>query len=239
MKEYRSACVLAQVLSRARAPAGGRTAIDDAVVGRRARRVLLRRSLQAGESPSNLPPGDDRCAFRRDRVADRDPLAVPALAAPVLMSGDWAKDACAAWNEDPVLTDKLVDSGWVKNDKGRGFKVMQVYRADCGDKPTAEMRISLKDGKAMCVYGGAPETATSIRGRLRDEGETARWTEMGKGEYGPMAAMMFGRLGFDGPEARGDGQHGSVHELPAAGRQGAKRQRVLSGEVARGRQQVH
>ena len=56
-------------------------------------------------------------------------------------------------------TDKLVESGWVTNDKGRGFKVMQVYRSDCGDKPTAEMRIALKDGKAVCVYGGAPETA--------------------------------------------------------------------------------
>ena len=37
-----------------------------------------------------------------------------ASAAPVLMSADWAKDACAAWNKDPVLTDKLVESEWVK-----------------------------------------------------------------------------------------------------------------------------
>ena len=32
---------------------------------------------------------------------------------------------------DAVLTDKLVDSGWVRNDAGRGFKLMQIYRSDC------------------------------------------------------------------------------------------------------------
>jgi len=134
-------------------------------------------------------------------------FAAPTLAAPVMMSVDWAREACEAWNKDPVLTDKLVESGWVKNDKGRGFKVMQVYRSDCGDKPTAEMRVSLKDGKAMCVYGGAPETAKLEGGAdYVMKAETARWIEMGKGEYGPMKAMMLGRLGFDGPmmEAMGN-----------------------------------
>jgi putative sterol carrier protein len=132
-----------------------------------------------------------------------------AFAAPVLMSADWAKDACAAWNKDPVLTDKLVESDWVKNDKGRGFKVMQVYRSDCGDKPTAELRISLKDGKAACVYGGAPETAKLDSGAdYVMKAETARWVEMGNGEYGPMKAMMFGRLGFDGPMGEAMGNMG-------------------------------
>lgn len=134
-------------------------------------------------------------------------FAAPTFAAPQLMTAEWAKDACDAWNKDPVLTDKLVESGWVKNDKGRGFKVMQVYRSDCGDKPTAEMRVSLKDGKAACVYGGAPETAQLDFGAdYVMKAQTQRWVEMGKGEYGPMAAMMFGRLGFDGPmmEAMGN-----------------------------------
>ena len=133
--------------------------------------------------------------------------SAPAVAAPVLMTGDWGKDACAAWNTDAVLTDKLVESGWVKNDKGRGFKVMQVYRTDCGDRPTAELRVALKDGKAMCIYGGAAETAKPDTGAdYVMKAETTRWVEMGKGEYGPMAAMMFGRLGFDGPmmEAMGN-----------------------------------
>jgi putative sterol carrier protein len=134
-------------------------------------------------------------------------FGAPALAAPTLMSADWARDACEAWNKDPVLTDKLVESDWVKNDKGRGFKVMQVYRSDCGDKPTAELRVSLKDGKATCVYGGAPATEKLEMGAdYVMKAETGRWIEMGKGEYGPMRAMMFGRLGFDGPmlEAMGN-----------------------------------
>jgi putative sterol carrier protein len=136
-------------------------------------------------------------------------FAAPAGAAPALMSADWAREACAAWNNDPVLTDKLVESGWVKNDRGRGFKVMQVYRSDCGDQPSAEMRVSLKEGKAMCVYGGAPETA-----KLEGDADyvmkatTSRWIEMGKGEYGPMAAMMFGRLGFEGPKMEAMGNMG-------------------------------
>jgi putative sterol carrier protein len=134
-------------------------------------------------------------------------FGTPAVAAPVMMSGEWGTEACAAWNKDPVLTGKLVESGWVKNDKGRGFKVMQVYRSDCGDRPTAELRVSLKDGKAMCVYGGAPETGKLDGGSdYVMKAETVRWVEMGKGEYGPMTAMFMQRLGFDGPmmEAMGN-----------------------------------
>ena len=134
-------------------------------------------------------------------------LSAPLAAAPVLMSAEWAKDACEAWNKDPVLTDKLVESGWVKNDAGRGFKVMEVYRSDCGSTPTAELRVALKDGKAMCVYGGALETTKLDSGAdYVMKAETTRWIEMGKGEYGPMKAMMLGRLGFDGPmmEAMGN-----------------------------------
>ena len=130
-----------------------------------------------------------------------------ALAAPVMMTAEWGKDACEAWNKDPVLTDKLVASGWVKNDAGRGFKVMQLYRSDCGDKPTVEMRVALKDGKAACVYGGAPETAKLDGGAdYVMKARTPRWVDMGRGDYGPMSAMMFGNLGFDGPmlEAMGN-----------------------------------
>lgn len=127
-------------------------------------------------------------------------VASPAFAEPVLMSGEWTKGLCTAWNNEPVLTGKLVESGWVKNDKGRGFKVIQIYRTDCAKKPTAEVRIALKDGKAACVYGGAAETMRleSSADYVMDA-QTVRWEEMGRGEYGPMRAMMFGRLSFDGP----------------------------------------
>ena len=66
-------------------------------------------------------------------------------AEPAVMSGEWGPAACAAWNADPVLTKDLVDSGWIKNDKGRGYKVLQVYRSDCDDKPTMELRVALQD----------------------------------------------------------------------------------------------
>jgi putative sterol carrier protein len=136
--------------------------------------------------------------------------AGPAVAQqPALMSAEWAQAACLAWNRDAVLTDKLVESGWVKNDKGRGYKVMQVFRTDCGPRPTAEMRIALKADKAMCVYGGKVETAQLDAGAdYVMSATTARWAEMGRGEYGPMKAMMFGRLGFEGPKMEAMGNMG-------------------------------
>ena len=128
-------------------------------------------------------------------------------AQPVLMSAEWAAGACEAWNKDAVLTDQLVESEWVKNDKGRGHKVMQIFRKDCGQAPTVEMRVALKDNKAKCIYGGKVETAKLDSGTdYVMSADTARWLEMGKGEYGPMRAMMFGRLEFSGPmlEAMGN-----------------------------------
>jgi putative sterol carrier protein len=130
-------------------------------------------------------------------------------AGPVLMSADWGAAACAAWNADPVLTRDLVESDWIKNDKGRGYKVMQVYREDCGDQPTAELRVSLRDGMAHCVYGGAVQTARLESGAdYVMYAETKRWLEMGAGEYGPMKAMTFGRLGFKGPKMEAMGNMG-------------------------------
>ena len=130
-------------------------------------------------------------------------------AEPALMSGAWAAAACDAWNADPVLTDELVKSGWVKNDKGRGYKVMQVYRSDCGDKPTAELRVALKDGKAQCVYGGPVENLTLDGGAdYVMHAKTERWKQMGAGEYGPMKAMMLGRLSFSGPYGEAMGNMG-------------------------------
>ena len=130
-------------------------------------------------------------------------------ATPVLMSAEWGAAACAAWNADPVLTGDLVESGWIKNDKGRGFKVMQVFREDCGDQPTVELRVAPKDGKAMCAYGGEVQTTKLESGAdYLMFAETQRWQEMGRGEYGPMKAMSFGRLGFKGPKMEAMGNMG-------------------------------
>ncbi len=121
--------------------------------------------------------------------------------AQVMMSPEWAQNACTAWNAEPTLTDKLAESEWIKNDAGRGFKIMQIYRTDCENSPRVEMRIVEQNGKAMCVYGGAVETQDLIKkSDYIMHATTKRWQEMGAGKYGPMRAMMFGRLKFTGPK---------------------------------------
>lgn len=140
-----------------------------------------------------------------------------AAEAPTLMSPTWAFGACDAWNASQPLSEELFASGWAENDKGRGYKVLQIYRSDCRESPRAELRIAAKDGKAQCIYGGIAETEM-----LDDDvdyvmyAETARWQEMGAGEYGPMKAMFFQYLLFDGPymEAMGNmGPFGAFLEL--------------------------
>ncbi len=148
-------------------------------------------------------------AEEKPAAAESAAAGAPAMSKPVLMSADWGKAACDAWNADKVLTDKLVESGWVDNHGGRGFKVMQIYRTDCKDSPRVEMRIAKKDGKALCVYGGKVETAKLDSGMdYVMHATTQRWGEMGRGEYGPMRAMMFGRLEFEGPKLEAMGNMG-------------------------------
>jgi putative sterol carrier protein len=130
-------------------------------------------------------------------------------AEPVLMSGEWGTAACAAWNADPVLTRDLVASGWVKNDKGRGYKVMHVYREDCGKSASAELRVSLVGKEARCTYGGAVQPGTLDGGAdYLMHATTRHWLEMGAGDYGPMKAMMLGRLSFSGPYGEAMGNMG-------------------------------
>jgi putative sterol carrier protein len=127
----------------------------------------------------------------------------------VAMSVPWAQAMCTAWNADAVLTDKLVDSGWVRNDAGRGFKLMQIYRADCPKSARIEMQIALKDNKARCAYGGAQrDTKLDSGADYLMWAETPRWREMGAGDYGPMRAMMLGRLNFEGPKLEAMGNMG-------------------------------
>jgi putative sterol carrier protein len=127
--------------------------------------------------------------------------SAPAQGSSVAMSAPWAEAMCSAWNADAALTDKLVESGWVKNDGGRGFKAMQIYRADCPKSAHIEMQIALKGNKAQCVYGGAAKTTKlDSSADYLMWADTPRWREMGAGEYGPMRAMMFGSLNFAGPK---------------------------------------
>lgn len=131
-----------------------------------------------------------------------------AIASPAMMSAEWTAQACSAWNEDKTLTEGLAES-WIKNDKGRGFKIIHLYRTDCGEATKTEMRIALREGKAMCIYGGAVQnTNLDSSADYVMHATTQRWEEMGAGEYGPMRAMMFGRLKFAGPKMEAMGVMG-------------------------------
>jgi putative sterol carrier protein len=116
---------------------------------------------------------------------------------PIFMSPDWARAAVDAWNNDPILTVELYKSGWVTNTKGgRGFKIIEIYRQDCPTSPHIQLKIEAKDEKAVSIYGG------EVIDKEPDYvmwANTDRWIEMGKGEYGPMKAMAFRRLKFNGP----------------------------------------
>lgn len=127
-------------------------------------------------------------------------FAGSAYAAAPMMSPEWTAQACDAWNKDADLTTGLSDK-WIKNDKGRGYKIIHLYRTDCGEATQTELKIVSKDGKAMCVYGGAVQN-TQLDNSVDYvmHATTERWNEMGAGEYGPMKAMMFGRLKFIGPK---------------------------------------
>lgn len=133
------------------------------------------------------------------------------FAAPVFMSGDWALQACAGWNDNKDLTEKLKKSGWVENNKGRAHKVMQIYRMECTDSPRVEMHIADKEGKAICVYGGWAKTDPADLDKSVDYVMVAKdknWERMGSGKDGPMKAMIFGRLKFKGPKREAMGNMG-------------------------------
>ncbi len=126
-------------------------------------------------------------------------VSLSAQAAP-LMSAEWAAQACQSWNGNSILTDELAEK-WIKNDKGRGYKIMHMYRTDCGEASKIEMTISAKNGKALCTYAGKIQHGTlDLDSDYLMHAETKRWKEMGAGEYGPMRAMMFNRLKFEGPK---------------------------------------
>jgi putative sterol carrier protein len=125
--------------------------------------------------------------------------AATAHAATPLMSVEWTAQACDAWNKDATLTTGLAGD-WMKNNKGRGYKIIQMYRTDCGEDYKTELKIVPKDGKALCVYGGKAQSTLDLSADYLMHAETKRWTEMGNGEYGPMKGMMFGRLKFSGPK---------------------------------------
>ncbi len=120
---------------------------------------------------------------------------------PVFMSAEWAAEACKGWNAEPALTTTLKERKWIDNNKGRGYKIVQIYRMDCPKSPKVELKIEDKDGKALCTYGGGAVTQkldSDVDYLMFATDE--HWKRMGAGQDGPMKSMMFGRLKFEGPK---------------------------------------
>ncbi len=128
------------------------------------------------------------------------PLARAASApAPALMSPQWAAAFCAAWNATPQLSQGLAGE-WLHDDKGRGYKIIELYRDDCGKAGSVELKIVPRDARAACSYGGVPKIEPDFDVDFLMHAKTADWLAMGRGDPGPMWAMMSGRLQFQGPK---------------------------------------
>ncbi|MEN8214091.1 MAG: sterol-binding protein [Pseudomonadota bacterium] len=129
--------------------------------------------------------------------------SLPAVASADFMDAAWAKKACDMWNGNGTLTGKLAGDEWAANNGGRGYKVIQVYRTECGAGSKVQLNIEDKGGKAMCTYGGKPDGKA-----LNDDfdyvmhASDKNWTCIGKGEFGcgPKMAMGTFKLKFSGPK---------------------------------------
>jgi len=123
-------------------------------------------------------------------------LVGSALSANVFMGPEYAKELCEVWNKTPKLTEELGKSeSWISVPERKLF----LYREDCSPDKQIQLTIKNEGNKAVCVYGGPAKDKRSKDDFLM-YAETKRWEEMGKGAYGPMKAMMFGRLKFEGPK---------------------------------------
>ncbi|HID66213.1 MAG TPA: sterol-binding protein [Aquificaceae bacterium] len=117
------------------------------------------------------------------------------FAKPVFMDAEWAKQFCELWNRTPDLVDRLGKSeSWASKPVRKIF----LYRKDCSPEKQVQLTIKNENGKATCVYGGWKKDEKTGDDFLM-YAETKRWLEMGRKEYGPMKAMLFGRLKFEGP----------------------------------------
>ena len=118
------------------------------------------------------------------------------FAQPVFMDGEWAKAFCEVWNNTPELLSQLgANDAW----KGVPERKLFLYRKDCSKDKQVQLTIKNENNQARCVYGGWAKDERTDNDFLM-YADTKRWMEMGRKEYGPMRAMMFGRLKFKGPK---------------------------------------
>lgn len=196
IKPFGSLRVLATLLA-----ATGMLAVSAAAYGQQDE------SMKAEPVQAEKPAGE--AAEKATEVSSETMAAKPAGDLPAMMSVDYIKQFCDAWNADDLMTKGLADSEWVDNDGDKGFKIIQLYRNDCPDSPHVEMQFERQDNKAMCVYAGKVENPELDRSADYEMyADTSRWIEIGNGDYGPMKAMMFGRLKFKGPKIEAMGNMG-------------------------------
>lgn len=151
---------------------------------------------------------DDSASMEQKTAAESQDEASSGVLNP-MMSVAYIGQFCDAWNADELMTKGLADSEWVDNDGDKGFKIIQLYRLDCPDSPHVEMQFERQDDKAICVYAGKVENPDLDRSADYEMfADTKRWIEIGNGDYGPMKAMMFGRLKFKGPKIEAMGNMG-------------------------------
>ena len=134
-------------------------------------------------------------------------LAIAFAIAPMTAQADfmdaaWASEACEAWNDNETLTTKLGEK-WIKNDADRGYKVVRMFRTECGEKAKIQLTLVEQDGKAICSYGGAPDD--KVFNKKQDylmHATDEHWTCIGTAKFGcgAMGAMMSGKLKFTGPK---------------------------------------
>ncbi|MEE9333156.1 MAG: SCP2 sterol-binding domain-containing protein [Granulosicoccaceae bacterium] len=135
-------------------------------------------------------------------------LISPVLFAAEFMDASWAALACKAWNNNDTLTQNLLRTSsrensysWMKNDADRGYKLIQIYRSNCGAKSAVQLNIAEQDGQAMCVYGGEPDGKNmNYSVDYVMHATDKNWTCMGTGDCGVMGSMMTRKLKFKGPK---------------------------------------
>lgn len=137
-------------------------------------------------------------------------LATGAAQAATFMDADWAAAACEAWNQSEKLTTGLGGDAWAANDAGRGYKVIQLYRKECGEDSKVELEIANQDGKAICTRGGSVQRDPNFDVDYLMYATDEDWVCMGEGSFGcgAMGAMMTGKLKFNGPKGEAMGVMG-------------------------------
>jgi putative sterol carrier protein len=114
----------------------------------------------------------------------------------VMMDASYARELCSLWDQTPALVGMASSSSeW----RGAPVRKLFLYRKDCSPSKQIELYIQNMNGKAECVYGGWAKDRRTGNDFLM-YATTKHWIEMGRGDYGPMHAMMFGELSFSGPK---------------------------------------